>query len=155
MLLSLSMHNHNTENLQYTAHGYDTKSYISFIPAKLTWYCQFLLSGLFVSTIPPTLSILQWRRPAAMKRESSLQSWQKLAIRQNTFHAPNPHFRSIYHGVEWVNLTYRMSRLFTLVRGFTVLCAIPNTFCMNKMPISKIQTYLSMKSSVTPNESAI
>lgn len=63
----------------------------------VSWYCQFLLSGLhartgqifsalgitrsivvsmihylLVSTISLTLSILQWRRPAAMNRDSSL-----------------------------------------------------------------------------------
>lgn len=68
----------------------------------VSWYCQFLLSGLqsdrtrmrgtvvwgvklfteafvfeelylLVSTISLTLSILQWRRPAAMNRDSSLR----------------------------------------------------------------------------------
>jgi len=39
---------------------------------SLTWYCQFLLSGRFVSTIPPTLSILQCSLPAAMNLDSSL-----------------------------------------------------------------------------------
>jgi hypothetical protein len=38
----------------------------------VAWYCAFFLSGRVVSTIPPTLSILQCNRPAAMNRESSL-----------------------------------------------------------------------------------
>lgn len=38
----------------------------------VAWYCQFLWSGLLVSTTPPTLSILQFSLPAAMNLESSL-----------------------------------------------------------------------------------
>jgi len=42
-------------------------------PCLMTdWYCAFLVSGRVVSTMPATLSILQWSLPAAMKRESSL-----------------------------------------------------------------------------------
>lgn len=43
-------------------------------PCLMTaWYCQFFESGRLVSTMPPTLSILQWRRPAAMYRDNSLE----------------------------------------------------------------------------------
>ena len=37
-------------------------------------------SGRFVSTIPPTLSILAWSLPAAMNRDNSLQSKNKYGI---------------------------------------------------------------------------
>ena len=36
------------------------------------WYCAFFESGLFVITIPRTLSILQWRRPSAISLLNSL-----------------------------------------------------------------------------------
>lgn len=43
-------------------------------PCLITaWNWPFLWSGRLVSTIPPTRSILQWSRPAEMKRDNSLK----------------------------------------------------------------------------------
>lgn len=82
----------------------------------VSWYCQFLLSGLhartgqnfsalgitwevlwfqgqfhylLVSTISLTLSILQWRRPAAMNRDSSLWEGERHMQRQPGPKKPN------------------------------------------------------------------
>lgn len=54
-------------------------------PCLITsWYWKFTLSGRIVSTTPPTLSILQDSRPAAMKRDSSLQ--ERVRIDAVVFH---------------------------------------------------------------------
>ena len=63
---------------------------------KLAWYCQFLLSGRVVSTMPPTLSILQWSRPAAMNLDISLAgtvtitvtAWTDESNQQQLFYGP-------------------------------------------------------------------
>ena len=56
-----------------------------------TWYCQFLLSGRVVSTMPPTLSILQCKRPAAMNRDSSLAASSVTHHTLSDYHKPNRH----------------------------------------------------------------
>jgi len=67
------------------------------VHGSLAWYCQFLLSGRVVSTMPPTLSILQCKRPAAMNRDISLPATVTLDWIEQGLTSHQTHYRS-YRG---------------------------------------------------------